>query len=195
MIDLIRAPNHLGDFVLALPALEAAPRADVLVARHLEPLARLALPGRVILPLSRGGRGLRARRGRSTKQVENLGHPAHTVILLGSAGEACAAYASRRGTDTDHRGALLYRSGRPLAARVSASQRSVPASRDRRDSRASSSSVASHRRVGPTSSGRRCGRSNLPSSESSPVVARQPAGGLRNVFARSSTASPRRDIG
>jgi heptosyltransferase-2 len=106
MIDLIRAPNHLGDFVLALPALEAAPRADILVAGHLEPLARLALPGRVILPLSRGvwgfARGVGLVRSRSRASAILL-TPSFSSALLAR----LAGIRSRRGTATDHRSALL----------------------------------------------------------------------------------------
>lgn len=42
---VIRAPNHLGDLVMALPALAEEPEADVLVARGLVPLLEL-VPGR-----------------------------------------------------------------------------------------------------------------------------------------------------
>src|SRR5690606_41932258 len=74
-----RAPNHLGDLVMALPALTAAPEADVLVARGLVPLLGLVsgfdtasdgegVPGegrggarsgagRRVIPFDRGWRG------------------------------------------------------------------------------------------------------------------------------------------
>jgi heptosyltransferase-2 len=106
MIDLIRAPNHLGDFVLSLPALETAPRADILVAQHLEPLARMAFPGRVILPLTRGAggfaRGVVQLRSRS-RAAASLLTPSFSSALL----VALAGIPSRRGTGTDHRRALL----------------------------------------------------------------------------------------
>lgn len=55
---VIRAPNHLGDVVMALPAL-AADGADVVVRRWLAPLLEMAgLPGRV-LPFDRGFAGWR----------------------------------------------------------------------------------------------------------------------------------------
>src|SRR5690606_28186615 len=41
---IVRAPNHLGDVVLALPALVEAEPDDVLVVRGLAPILRLALP-------------------------------------------------------------------------------------------------------------------------------------------------------
>ena len=57
---VIRAPNHLGDLVMALPALEAA-HADVLVLRALAPLVRMAAEGRPVarrvLSFDRGRRG------------------------------------------------------------------------------------------------------------------------------------------
>lgn len=106
MVDLIRAPNHLGDFVLSLPALEAAPRADILVARHLEPLARLALPGRVILPLAPGAGGFARAvvqlRSRSRGWVTLLTPSLSSALLV-----ALAGIPRRRGTRTDHRSSLL----------------------------------------------------------------------------------------
>ncbi|HSR90375.1 MAG TPA: glycosyltransferase family 9 protein, partial [Gemmatimonadales bacterium] len=106
MTDLIRAPNHLGDFVLSLPALEAAPRADILVAQHLETLARLALPGRVILPLTRGAvgfaRGVVQLRSRSRTSATLLTPSFSSALLV-----ALAGIPQRRGSRTDHRGSLL----------------------------------------------------------------------------------------
>jgi len=106
MTDLIRAPNHLGDFVLSLPALEAAPHADILVAHHLEPLARLALPGRVTLPLSRGAggfaRGVVQLRSRSRSSATLLTPSFSSALLV-----ALAGIPQRRGSRTDHRGSLL----------------------------------------------------------------------------------------
>lgn len=55
---VIRAPNHLGDLIMALPAL-AADGSDVVVRRWLAPLLEMsALPGRV-LPFDRGLAGWR----------------------------------------------------------------------------------------------------------------------------------------
>jgi heptosyltransferase II len=56
--DVIRTPNHLGDLIMALPALAAAPAADLVVAAWLAPVvALLERPGRVI-PFQRGRRGM-----------------------------------------------------------------------------------------------------------------------------------------
>jgi lipopolysaccharide heptosyltransferase II len=106
MIDLIRAPNHLGDFVLSLPALEAAPHADLQVTRHLEPLARLALPGRVILPITRGAGGF----ARSVVQLRSRSRASATLLTPSFSSAlliALAGIPGRRGTRTDHRGPLL----------------------------------------------------------------------------------------
>ena len=53
---IIRAPNHLGDVVLALPAL-LADGADVLVVRGLAPILRMTLPAERVIPFDRGLRG------------------------------------------------------------------------------------------------------------------------------------------
>ena len=50
---LIRAPNHLGDLVMALPALAARPDADVLVAAPLAPLVRMTARRGEVLPMPR----------------------------------------------------------------------------------------------------------------------------------------------
>jgi heptosyltransferase II len=56
--DIIRTPNHLGDLVMALPALGAAPEADLLIARWLVPIVQmLGHRGRAI-PFDRGRRGM-----------------------------------------------------------------------------------------------------------------------------------------
>lgn len=53
---IVRAPNHLGDVVLALPAI-LADGADVLVVRGLAPILRMALPAERVIPFDRGLRG------------------------------------------------------------------------------------------------------------------------------------------
>lgn len=104
---VVRAPNHLGDVVMALPALRAAGEADVVVVRWLAPLVEMAaLPGRV-LPLDRGFAGFRAaaaalRRARYARGV--LLPPSLSSALLFAAG----GVRHRRGTDTDGRGLLLH---------------------------------------------------------------------------------------
>lgn len=55
---MVSAPNHLGDFVLALPALAAVPAADVVLASWLAPLAALLPRTGSVIPLDRGTRGL-----------------------------------------------------------------------------------------------------------------------------------------
>jgi lipopolysaccharide heptosyltransferase II len=103
---IVRAPNHLGDLVLALPALALAGEADVQVVRFLAPLLRMARLRGEVLPLDRGARGtVRAaaalrRRGyrRGVLLPPSLGSAA--IFALGGVGE-------RRGTATDRRRALL----------------------------------------------------------------------------------------
>jgi lipopolysaccharide heptosyltransferase II len=102
---IIRAPNHLGDLVLALPALERA-AADVLVRRPLAPLVRLALPAARVFELGPGPAGLlaassRLRRGRYERGV--LLTPSFSSALL----FALAGIGHRRGTPGDFRAWLL----------------------------------------------------------------------------------------
>jgi heptosyltransferase-2 len=103
---LIRAPNHLGDFVLALPALAAAPDSAILVARRLVPLARLALPGRTVIPLEAGVAGYlggiaTVRRGSFARAI--LLAPSFSSALL----MRLAGIPERRGSATDGRSRLL----------------------------------------------------------------------------------------
>jgi heptosyltransferase II len=106
---IVRAPNHLGDVVMALPALAAVPGADVMVVRWLVPILELALGGqggRRVFPLDRGRRGwaeavrtLRRRRyGRGL-----LLSPSFSAALVFAAG----GVRERRGTLTDGRRLLL----------------------------------------------------------------------------------------
>ena len=103
--NIVRAPNHLGDIVLALPALRAA-NADVLVVASLAPLLQLAgLPGR-ILPLERGASGaIAAARALRAARYERgvLLPPSFSSALIFALG----GVAARRGTDTDGRRPLL----------------------------------------------------------------------------------------
>ncbi len=108
---VLRAPNHLGDLVMSLPALAAAP-GDLVVARWLAPLLEMARAsgeadwlGRVI-PLDRGNAGfLRAaaevRRGRYEEGI--ILPPSFSSALLFALG----GVRRRRGTPTDARGPLL----------------------------------------------------------------------------------------
>jgi heptosyltransferase-2 len=98
---IVRAPNHLGDVVLALPALRAAD-ADVLVRDSLAPLLQLAGLGGRIIPMSgtiAAARALRA--ARYEKGV--LLPPSFSSALIFALG----GVAARRGTDTDGRRLLL----------------------------------------------------------------------------------------
>ncbi|MEP6573933.1 MAG: glycosyltransferase family 9 protein [Gemmatimonadota bacterium] len=102
---VIRAPNHLGDLVMAIPALQAE-SADVLVLRWLAPLLAMAdLPGAVI-PFDRGFSGfLRAARTvRSERYCRGVLLPPSlsSALLLGAGGVR-----ELRGTATDGRRPLL----------------------------------------------------------------------------------------
>ena len=101
---LVRAPNHLGDFVMALPALYAVKPRAVLVRRWLAPLAELA--GFTTIPCDRGTRGLidaaLAIRRRGCARGILLTPSFSSALMLRLGGVA-----SCRGTDTDGRGLLL----------------------------------------------------------------------------------------
>lgn len=102
-----RAPNHLGDLVLALPAL-AALRPDVLVVRSwLAPLVGLAGIAGEVLPLDRGARAFAATAAALRRRRAGRG------VLLTPAFSAAALFAAggvrrRRGTATDARTWLLH---------------------------------------------------------------------------------------
>ena len=104
--DIVRAPNHLGDVVLALPALRAAAPSDVLVLAGLAPLLQLAgLPGRIV-PMTRGASGaLAAARALRAARYQRgvLLPPSFSSALIFALGRVAA----RRGTDTDGRRLLL----------------------------------------------------------------------------------------
>lgn len=103
---IVRAPNHLGDLLMALPALEAAGAADVLVVRPLAPLLELAGFGSRLLAFDRGRRGfwraVRALRGRRYARGVLL-TPSFSSALLFAAG----GVRERRGTATDRRRLFL----------------------------------------------------------------------------------------
>lgn len=117
--SVIRAPNHLGDVVMALPAIRASEGADILVLRWLVPLLEMAREAepeaagiRGILPLEKGTRGmLRAarllRRRRYATGV--LLPPSISSALLFTMG----GVRERRGFPTDARGPLLTRAVQP----------------------------------------------------------------------------------
>jgi heptosyltransferase-2 len=102
---IVRAPNHLGDVVMALPAL-AADGSDVMVVSWLAPLLELAgLPGRV-LSFDRGFRGFREAVGKLRREGYREG-----VLMTPSFSAAWlfrwGGVTRLRGTNTDARGLLL----------------------------------------------------------------------------------------
>jgi heptosyltransferase II len=104
--DLIRTPNHLGDLVMALPALAAAPEADVVVADWLAPLVELLPRQGEVIPFRRGSAGMlntarSLRRRRYTYGV--LLPPSFSSALLFRLGGVSRV----RGTATDRRSLLL----------------------------------------------------------------------------------------
>lgn len=104
--DIIRAPNHLGDFVMALPALERAPSADLVVAAWLAPLAEMLDRSGSIIPLERGRAGLLACARRLRRHRRR-----HGVLLAPSLSSALlfrlGGVRRVRGTATDSRRILL----------------------------------------------------------------------------------------
>lgn len=109
---IIRAPNHLGDLVMALPALERAGTADVLLVRGLVPLLAMSGVQGEVLPLDRGLRGL----VRAAGQLRNRRYRRGTLLtpsLSSALVFAAAGIPERRGTATDARSALLTDRLRP----------------------------------------------------------------------------------
>lgn len=107
---LIRAPNHLGELVLALPALARAAerwpgRASVQVVEGLAPLLGMADLDVDVLPLRGRHRLLRAARRLRRRGFDRavLLTPSFSAALL----VRLAGIPERRGTDTDFRGWLL----------------------------------------------------------------------------------------
>lgn len=107
---MIRAPNHLGELVLALPALRAAARAwstrpVVQVVERLAPVLELAGLDVEVLPLADRHRVLRAAAAlrRRRPDVGVLLTPSFSAALV----FALAGVRARRGTSTDGRRLLL----------------------------------------------------------------------------------------
>jgi heptosyltransferase II len=104
--DIIRVPNHLGDLVMALPALEAAPGATLLVTRWLLPLAELLERDAPVIPLDRGVQGMmaaaRAVRAAGCRRGVLLPPSLSSALMLRLGGVR-----HLRGTTTDGRGLLL----------------------------------------------------------------------------------------
>ena len=110
--DIIRAPNHVGDLVMSLPALQAAPDADVVVPRALAPLLSLIPRSGAIIPFDRGTRGLydAARHIRTAARSRN--HTYRSGVLLTPSFSSAALFRLGgvrriRGIATDGRRALL----------------------------------------------------------------------------------------
>jgi heptosyltransferase-2 len=103
---VVRAPNHLGDLVMALPALQLAGAGAIVIRRPLVPLLEMArLPGRLI-PLDRGAGPLL-----QTAGAVRQGKFRRGVLLTPSLSSALllrlAGVPERRGTASDGRSLLL----------------------------------------------------------------------------------------
>ena len=101
----MRAPNHLGDVVAALPAI-VADRADVLVVRWLAPILEMAGLSGEVIPFDRGARGFLAAVGGLRRRAY------HEGVLLTPAFSAAWLFRwggvrRLRGTATDGRSLLL----------------------------------------------------------------------------------------
>ena len=111
---LIRTPNHLGDLVLSLPALAAAPQADLLIPTKPHGDRRVGPRRDQIVPLQPGIAGM-------VRTAATLRHRRYrrAVLLPRSLGSALlvtvAGIRERRGTATDGRRALLTEPVSPLA--------------------------------------------------------------------------------
>lgn len=103
---IIRAPNHLGDLVMALPALAARPDADVVAAAAVAPLLELVPRAGAVIPLRRGARGFLAAAAAIRRRRPDRG-----VLLPPSFSSAAlfrtAGVRRLRGLATDARAPLL----------------------------------------------------------------------------------------
>ena len=101
---LIRAPNHLGDLVMSLPALAARPDADVLVSRPLAPLLAMTPRTGAVISMDRDevlrtASAIRQRRYRRAIALP----PSFSSAAI----HALAGIAHRRGVPSNGRGFLL----------------------------------------------------------------------------------------
>lgn len=111
---VVRTPNRLGDFILALPAMQALHPDVVAVPQVLAALAAMALPGVQVLPLQHGWRGVvRGARDLRTMQLQRgvlvPGSPSSAIML------ALASIPERWGEASGGRGPFLTRHLTPSA--------------------------------------------------------------------------------
>lgn len=103
---IIRAPNHLGDLIMALPALEAAGDADVMLPQGLAPLLALSATRGKTLSFERGARGyapaVRTLRAAPYARGVLLPPSLSSALLF-----ALGGVRERRGAATHHRRLLL----------------------------------------------------------------------------------------
>lgn len=119
---IVRAPNHLGDVIMALPAIRASGGADVLALRWLTPILQMVREAepdgagvREILPLERGTSGLLRAARRLRARRYDLGlvlPPSLSSALIFALG----GVRRRRGFPTDARRLLLTDPLEPLGA-------------------------------------------------------------------------------
>jgi heptosyltransferase-2 len=104
--QVMRVPNHLGDLIMALPAIESLGPCDLLVPVGLAPLLEMTFPKESVIAFQRGVAGFRgataALRERSYARGVLL-PPSFSSALLFAAG----GVTERRGLATDSRRALL----------------------------------------------------------------------------------------
>lgn len=103
---IVRAPNHLGDLIMALPALGAVAGADIVVARGLMPLLPMAPGLGRAEPFDRGRAGTvrevrRLRKARYTRGILLTPSLSSALVMLGG------GVPHRRGSDVHGRGPLL----------------------------------------------------------------------------------------
>jgi heptosyltransferase II len=106
MPEVIRTPNHLGDLLMALPALAAAPGAALVVPRWLLPIASLLDRRAPVIAFDRGTRGMME----AARRLRGL--PLRSGVLLPPSLSSAVMFrlggVSRlRGTPTDGRRLLL----------------------------------------------------------------------------------------